>query len=263
MYEAFGDESCGQTFVAYGVLLVCETQMSDAEAILTEVKKRFGGEDGHRLHCREMFGGHARSKTPWANLSMADVFNLYEALMTRLRDANLRRLVAIARKSDFPDRLPALPMQHIDPSLNVSPRWTKEMQLGEKQLAAWCAQGVMIPLTASGQVRLWADPDKTSIEWLDGKRAATRAIDGFVDIGPDKEPPRINVMPVTGEKPKLLEVADCIAYVAQRSRTSGGGNNDRRFKSLEELIDPELIRFAVAPDGGFGFSVPNSSHRTV
>src|ERR1700742_701433 len=113
MYDAFGDESCGRKFVACGVLLVPEQQRSAAEEILDDVKRTFGGEPNHRLHCREMFAGHARGKTPWTRLNMAEVFRLYEALMARLRDANLRRLVAIARIGDFPNRLPSMPMQDV------------------------------------------------------------------------------------------------------------------------------------------------------
>jgi len=212
-----------------------------------------------------LFAGDARNKTPWARLRMEDVFELYSALMDQLRSVGLRRLVTIARKSEFPDTLPAMPMQHVDPSSGVPPKYTTEMRFSDKQIAAHCAQGAMIPLSKNPgleKVRFWPDPDSTSIEWFDGKRTAKKAIGGFVDIGASEEPARINVMPIAGAKPSLLEVADCIAYVAQRSSTNTLSPNGRRFRALHQVIAPEEIKFAIAPDGGFGFSVPNTILRT-
>ncbi len=58
---------------------------------------------------------------------------------------------------------------------------------------------------------------------------------------------------------KLLEVADCIAYVAHRSMAAGWELNDRRFKSLQEVVAPEVVRFGIAPDGGWGFNILNDS----
>jgi hypothetical protein len=60
------------------------------------------------------------------------------------------------------------------------------------------------------------------------------------------------------EKPKLLEDADVIACAAQKAMAGGWGPNDRRFQRLHEIIEAGLMRFAVAPDGGFGFDVPNA-----
>ncbi len=261
MHDAFGDESCGQEYVTYGVLLVHENQRSIAEKILGDVKASFGGEPDHRLHCRQLFAGDARNKTPWARLRMEDVFELYSALMDQLRSVGLRRLVTIARKSEFPDTLPAMRMQHVDPSSGVPPIWTKEIRFGDKQIAAHCAQGTIAPLSKNPgleNVRFWADPDSTLIDWYHGKRMATKTIDGFVGIAESEEPARINVMPIADAKPSLLEVADCIAYVAQRSRTNTLSPNGRRFRSLHQVIAPEEIKFAVAPDGGFRFSIPNT-----
>jgi hypothetical protein len=261
MFDAFGDESCGSKFVAYGILVVSEDQKAAAEQIIDEVKQEFGGSPSRRLHCRQLFAGNARNKSPWAHLSMNDVFHLYEMLISGLNGVADRRLVTIARVADFPERLPSMPMQHIDAAAGHPPKWTKDMEFREKQIAAFCAQGTMIPLSKNpglDQVRFWADPDTTIIDWLDTRRQATRAIGGFVDIGPGKEPPQIKVMPIHSEKPKLLEIADVIAYAAQRAMSGGWELNDRRFKRLHELIGAGVVRFAVAPDGGFGFDVPNA-----
>jgi hypothetical protein len=135
------------------------------------------------------------------------------------------------------------------------------MEFREKQIASFCAQGAMIPLAKNpglDRVRFWADPDSTLIDWLDGRRQATRTFSGFIGMGPGKEPPRIKTMPIEREKPKLLEVADVIAYVAQRAMRGGRRINDGRFRRLHEIIGAGIVRFAVAPDGGFGFDVPDA-----
>jgi hypothetical protein len=261
MLDVFGDESCGSKFVAYGVLVVPEDQNAAGEAILAEVKKEFGGEANSKLHCRELFAGSSRSKSPWAHLNMADVFRLYEVLMTRLKEVGSRRIVTIARVADFPNHLPPAPMENVNAAAAHPPVWTKAMEFREKQIASFCAQGTMIPLARNpglDHVRFWADPDTTSIDWIDKKRQATLTISGFIGLDAGKEPPRIKVMPIVGEKPKLLEVADVIAYAAQKTMAGGGGPNERRFQRLHEIIEAGLIRFAVALDGGFGFDVPDA-----
>jgi hypothetical protein len=101
MYEAFGDESCGTEYVAYGTLLLEDHQRTDAEDILAKIKLSYGGNPDCRLHCRELFSGDARRKTPWSHLSIDDVFKLYTDLMTELVSVGMRRLVTFAQRSVF------------------------------------------------------------------------------------------------------------------------------------------------------------------
>jgi hypothetical protein len=123
MFDAFGDESCGDRFVTYGVLVVPQAEKAPAEAILAQVKNDFSGQADSKLHCRTLFAGSARTRSSWAHLAMADVFRLYEELVMRLKDISQRRIVTVARLADFPVRLPAAPMQHVGskPVLRESP----------------------------------------------------------------------------------------------------------------------------------------------
>jgi hypothetical protein len=263
MFEAFGDESCGEKVVAYGVLVVPEAQLPAVESLLVDVKKAFGGSPADPLHCRELFAPHARLKSAWAKLSMNNVFELYATLAEAIRDAGLRRIIVLSRRVDFPDAVPPLSLEHIDPTSGEAPHTTKGFRLGEKQLAAFCAQAAMIPLSKNpglDNVRFWPDPDKTAVEWVDGKQSASGINTAFIDVGPGTEPPRVKVMKFSStEKPSALQIADFIAYAGQRGSSGGTTPKQRKFRRLFEAVAPEVLRFRRAPDGGFGVSVPNAS----
>jgi hypothetical protein len=261
MYDVFGDESCGPLVVTYALVAIPEQQIPAIEKILRDVKEKFGGQDHWPLHCRELFGPSGRAKTVWSNLSLDEVFALYAGLFAGVGKLGVRQIVAVALKNDFPPTVLSGEMQHIDPSVVGPLPWTKEYPLGDKQLAAHCAQGTMIPLSKSPglqNIRFYADPDRTPMVWIDGKkRQATRAIGGFIDVE-HGEPPQVNVMAFDGKKSKLLEFADALAYVSQRVALAKHSPNDRRFRTLSQTMNPVVVRFKVGTDGGFGFSVPNT-----
>jgi hypothetical protein len=56
----------------------------------------------------------------------------------------------------------------------------------------------------------------------------------------------------------LLQVADLVAYVAQRSAGSKYSRLDLKFKALDKLIEPEKLRLDVTPQGGIGYNIPNA-----
>jgi hypothetical protein len=212
-----------------------------------------------------LFATDARAKSPWAKLSIDEVFRLYETLLANLTELKLRCIVAFARKADFPKEIPALAMQHIDLAANIPPQWTKPFPLGDKQLSIWCAHSAITPLAhypGFEKVRLWLDPDSTVVDWFSGRRAVKNEVGNiFVDVGPGIEPPKpSSVMPVdTGSKPSILEVADVIAYATQRGKAAKLSPNDLRFKKLMRQINAEQIIFGIAPDGGFGANIPNAT----
>jgi hypothetical protein len=263
MFDAYGDESYGQDYVAYGLLVVPEHHAKPAEAIVERIKVQFGAAATDRLHCRELFHGDARAKSPWAKLSMTEVFHLYELLINELNTLKLRRLVAFAYKPELPSEIPPLAMKHVDPNANVPPRHTKPFPYRDKQIAIHCAQATMIPLAhypGSENIRVWPDPESTVVEWFSGRRSVQGEVGNFfVDMGPGKEPAKLKVMFVDGAKPQLLEVADVIAYALQRSKAAKRSPNDERFKALARLIGAEQIRLGIAPDGGLGFQIPNAT----
>jgi hypothetical protein len=256
MFDAYGDESCDAQTVSYGVFLLPEANVASASNILDEIKREFGGAPHNRLHCRELFAGDARKKSAWAHLKTDDVAHLYKTLMIRLRDVDPRSVVAIAKRAEFPEALPSFEL--IEPNSKEPANYTKPVRLDAKQLAAFCAQGAMIPISKNpglNRVRFWPDPDDTSIEWFDRRRQMTGAIHGFVDRGTDLAPAEINPLRIQRTKPSLLEIADSIAYFGRRRLTARFEPTDIRIKAIYAIIDPEEVRFSSGVDGGFGFSV--------
>jgi len=262
MFDAYGDESCGREYITYGLVLVPDDKSDSVLRVLAEVKAEFGGTADDALHCREIFAPYARQKSAWHRLGIAEVCDLYKRLFLRLEPLQLRRLVGIAKRSDFPEVFPGGPMTHIDPAHSGPLPATKDQVVGEKELASYCAMATAIPLSkwpGIENVRFWPDPDSSSISWFTGRRKFTGTLGGFIDIGHGKEPPRINVMNINGPKPKALEIADAIASISQRVMGRNEGPNGHRFKSLYEVIAPERVSVGIGPDGGLGINVPNSS----
>jgi len=259
MLEVFGDESCGSKFVVYGLFATPSDMREEAEAILRQTKNAFGGSEAMNLHCRILFSGDARRKSPWKFLSVGDVARMYETLAADISKLNTRRIVCVARKSDFPDALPSLELEHVDSRMNIPSHVVKGFDIGEKHLAAWCAQGATIPLAKSPgfeKVRFWPDTDHSKVEWFGKKRKFTNTIPSFVDLGSNCSP--LLTVQKGNQKPALTEVADLVAYITQRYLTERhGSRNAHRVKKIYEAMSPEVVRFEVNPEGHFGFRVPS------
>jgi len=248
--DVFGDQSAGPEVVSYGIFVVPSHQVATTEATLEKIKVQYGRGAKARLHCREMFSGEARRKTEWADLSIDDVFSLYAQLITTISNRDIQKIAAVARKTKFPRSIPGAGV------------WPK-IELGDEQLAASCGNAVMIPFAQNpgfSKIRFWADANKSKILWMGQKRQAINALDGFIDIGANAEPPRVRPQPLGGPIGPLLEVADFVAYICQRglSRRSNNLELKSRYRNLFKLSDITIIEMGRKPDGSIGFQVPNS-----
>jgi hypothetical protein len=249
--DIFGDESVGAEVVAYGLIAVAPGKVEDAENLLKDIKRQFGCGEDALLHCKEIFWGDVRAKGPWAHLKPNDVFQLYEQLAICFAEAGYRRVVAIARKSNFPKAVPAEGRR-------------PEIKFDDKPLAALCGNSAIIPFSKNPgmeRIRFWADPETTKIPWLGRKVQAHNALNSFVDIGPGMEPPRVKIQNITGNKPPLLQVADFVAYITQKAMSRRWSKlSDRpRYKVLFNALRPELLEISIGPDGGVRVNVPNAS----
>jgi hypothetical protein len=262
LYDAFGDESAGPQYVSYGVVLVAADKQADANSILAQVKTRFGASADDQLHCRVLFSGQQRKKSPWAGLNITEVFTLYSELMRDLNPLMIRKIVSIGKKSEFPNSISGAQWQHVDPNFIGPHPWSEGYDFGDKHIANLGAHGTMVPLSkwpGFDRVRFWPDPDTTPIETTAGRRQFSNMLSGFVDNGDGKEPPRVSVMYSSGPKPPLLQIADLVAYVSQRCAGAGYDHVDMKFKALNRIIEAEKIKIGIAPDGGIGINVPNTS----
>ena len=62
-----------------------------------------------------------------------------------------------------------------------------------------------------------------------------------------------------GPKPPLLQIEDLVAYVSQRCAGAGYDQIDMKFEALNRIVAAEQITIGIAPDGGIGINVPNTS----
>jgi hypothetical protein len=259
-FDAYGDESAGANFVAYGTLLLPTASREAIEAKIANLKIDYGASAADNLHCRVLFSGDARRKTVWSKLSVSDVFDLYSDLMALVKPSLTRTIVTVANKAELPDEIPGGQWETKDKNfvgpMNKSSGWP----FRDKQIASFCAQGTMIPISkwpGLKAVTFWPDPDSSVIEFAGGRRKFSQMLSGFIDHGAGKEPQKIEVSYQPSGKPVLLQVADLVAYVAQRSAGAKYSPLDLKFKALDKLIEPEKLRLGVTPQGGIGYDIPN------
>jgi hypothetical protein len=260
MIDAFGDESCGEEVIAYGIMLLPEHRLDDAIAVLAKVKGEFGGNATDPLHCREIFAPDARKKSPWRSLSMDNVIQLYEMLFAELAALKPRRIVTIAYRSGFPKHVPSQKWINPKPKPGEPDKWTKAHDVSAKAIASLCAQCCFVPLAGwpgPDRIRFWADPDQSLIETGGGKRQFSEFLGGYFDLGLDPQP-KLSPVPIRGEKPVLLELADAIAFITRREKEAKTiSPNNRRFKALFEQITPEIMELTTGPHGAHAH-VPTS-----
>lgn len=260
-FEAYGDESAGARFVAYGTLLLPTANREAVEAKIAKLKVNYGASATDNLHCRVLFSGDARRKTAWSRLALGDVFDLYSELVKLVRPSLTRTIVTIANKAELPDEIPGRQWETTDKNFVGPMNWSSGWPFRDKQIASFCAQGTMIPISkwpGLKAVAFWPDPDSSVIEFAGGRRKFSRMLSGFIDHGPGEEPEKIEVSYQPSGKPELLQVADLIAYVAQRSAGAKFSPLDLKFKALDKLIGSEKLRIGVAPQGGIGCNIPNA-----
>jgi hypothetical protein len=232
MIHAFADDSVTDHVVTCGVLVLPEGRVASAEELLAMTKQRFGLPPEVPLHCRVMFAGDARRGTPWEGLSPERISELVHEVCAALKDITERPLVAVIDPH-------AAPPQVMSPG--GEPR-----RLDVKEVASFAHMSTTTILAeryGPEGFRVWTDPDRTQIPWAEGRRRADRTRSPFIDLGPEREPPRLT--PIVEEDPKrrLLEVADLYAYATAQAFSQSGGQRTRRFQQLYLLIDPELLRF--------------------
>ena len=260
-FDAYGDESAGVSFVAYGTLLLPAVSRDVLEAEIVRLKIEYGASAADDLHCRVLFSGDARRKSPWSKLEVNDVFDLYSDLVALVKPSLTRAIVAIGKKAELPDEIPGGQWEATDKSFVRPMNWASGWPFRDKQIASFCAQGTMIPISkwpGLDAVTFWPDPDSSVIEFAGGRRQFRHMLGGFIDHGDGKEPAAIEVSYQQSGKPVMLQLADLVAYVAQRSEGAKFSPNDLKFKALAKLIEPEKLRLAVSPQGGIAFDIPNA-----
>lgn len=231
-------------------------QVEKARDRVREIKLAYGGTEGTRLHCREMFAKDARAKSAWAHLTDEQAFAVCGEI-ARLVSSGIdwHRSVCVARKSDFPG-----PVAHWrQPGGPDAPReYICEMPMSDKWLEAQCSLGASIHVTYApgAEIEFVADGDRTKIDTHAGQRQASSLVGGQVGHNADHKP-RIAPTIRHVDKCELLEVADFMAYAAQRywHLKSDTGLQAGYWRAWYKAFDFMFARYQVGPTGQFVVNV--------
>jgi hypothetical protein len=238
--EVYGDESIFQNAVVYATVFVPLVLRERTERILSETKKAYDVAESAELHCRQIFHPHQRRKTPWAHLSYNQIFDFAGTLATSLGQTSILFKIGFLDKKKAPKRIDG-----------IGP--IKTTKLGDKQLiifAYFAAMGEFDKWPGFNKIRFWADPDRTKIEWFSGKSQAGRTYKMFSDLSG-----KINeIVPesIVGEKPRLLELADFVAYISSHALSSQHIRNKKTFIALYETLNPSKTTSTLILDGQGG-----------
>ena len=237
--SGYADESITPKVVVCAAAIFPVTKVTAAEAALASFKTGLGLPPTTSLHCRVIFHSNARRGTPWEAINPRDIHSAIERLCRNLAGIGLQPVAVVAPNS---------------PLLNPGAPGTESdgTSLNEKGQAAIGFQTLSFHLTQShgfGAVKLWIDPDKTKIQWLNGKTQANLTRSSFMDLGPGIEPPRSEPVIAGEPKPPLLEIADLYAYVIAKAYSIEGGWKGRWFGKVSSIINADRLEWTAArPD---------------
>ena len=237
--SAYADESVTSNIIVYAAAVFPIDQVSSAETGLASMKEALGLASTTPLHCRIVFNAHARRGTAWESVSLEAINSAIMALCRGLALIGYRPVAFISKPSHIV--IPSLPEDQ-----------SKGVPLDEKGQAAIGFQVLSFYLTnlyGYGAAKLWIDPDKTKIPWLNGKTQPNFTRSSFMDLGPDIEPPQSESIIEIVSKPLLLEIADLYRYITAKVHKATGGRKDRWFQELYSIINPERLLWSEAkPD---------------
>ena len=222
---AFGDESEFGNVIAYGLVIVEVTNLPRVERFFSGLKQRYGIDPQAEFHCRIVFSGDLRSKSPWKDLSPAQVLDFAEELLSGLVGMQTWFIVGAAHRSEQPEEVPAVG------------NWAA-IEMGTDLLHGIACMGALTALNQhydQHQVEFRADPNRKKIP-LAGRRIQAHSLyqlnnsDTNQHISPEPIDPN--------DKPALLQVADLFAYTATHSLTEKKHRNKERFEHFYKLCNP-------------------------
>jgi hypothetical protein len=229
--SAYADESITDEVVVCAAAVFSVDRVAEAETALNSIKAGLGLPQEASLHCSQIFHGNKRQGTPWGRIPAQEIDCAIEKLCTELAGICLRPVIFVAPRS--PIVIPGPPGTE-----------SKSRSLDTKGQAAMGFQTLGFHLTRQygfGTVKMWVDPDSTKIPWLNGNAQANSTRSGFMDLGPEFEPPKFEPLIVGNPKPVLLEIADLYAYASSRAHSRAGGWKNRWFQKIYSIISPERL----------------------
>lgn len=220
-FHVFGDESCADNMVLYGLLLLNENDVEGAENDFVHIIKSAGVPIGSRFHAKEVFNGIARSKSVWSHLSDKEIWAIAKKLLISLKSHRAMFNIGIVDRESYPKKMPSGTGQEI----LVSPEHLYSLAF-QAAFITFDEHGLINPQTS---IRLWIDPQKSRIALWGGGKIQVQTLYKYKHIAPEK---------IEETKPILLDAADLFTYVAGRAVSNQPSTNKQICKELFELCNP-------------------------
>ncbi len=229
-HECFGDESTALPYVTAAVVVLSEAQVLRASSALATIKQNVGVSHNAKIHCRELFAGHARLKGPFRKLSTTDVQRLLHDCVVTTTTVGARFSLASVDMSRYPTKLRLLDGE--------------EFAVGSKHVAGFLMTTALMNAAdafGANENAFFYDQDSTKIDW--GLAARMRA-DHF-----SRAHPQALNSALTPERRALLDVADIAAY--SFGRVLSGAETGRRgtgyFRELVDFMNASKVKLTWEP----------------
>jgi hypothetical protein len=223
--HAFGDESSFWGVIAYGVVAVHAHNVLAAERLLSGLKRRYGVDPQEAFHCTVVFHGDKRRESAWAHLSVDQVYDFAEELLSGFVSLPALFVVGAAHRSEQPTEHPAVG------------KWPR-LEWGTKQLAGVLCGAALTRLNdlwRPNEIKFWADPDSTKIPFGWGRMQAHNLYYmNNSDTNQRIEPVSLDAQ----NKPPLLQVADLFAYTATHALSDKRHRFKDRFDRFYKVCHP-------------------------
>jgi hypothetical protein len=219
------DESTADQFVTGGLLQLPAESVETAVAALAKVKADRSVSAEAEIHCRVLFHGDARRRSPFAALNPHQCVELVTECVAAMNAVGGTCRGCWVNRKIYPTELRLVEGQ----PFRVEP----------KHLAGLMVSAALVNIES---YRLAFDPDPTKIDWgLARKMQATH----FSRINP-----QAIALPYA-QRP-LMEMADIAAYTLAQSLVANVEVNNRkarRFRSILRLMDMRVSIFEYRPLG--------------
>lgn len=252
-YFAYGDESVNNNIVAYSIFACPPAHIEEAVEILKSSKINQKEANDYSLHARVLFSKDQRRKAGCECLDDDDVFKVYEKLFDSLNKPHFKKIIAIADKREFPKEMA------------TSNTIVSSLKITDKSLISFCGNISLLPFFhAFGNLeclRFFADNDHTKIDWLGKKRQARHTLDMFMsnDSMSKEDVSKCRVSPEPyKEKPKLLEIADGIAYFSAKALSVQAIHDKHKILNVFEKISPLQVVLTRDNNDRLGAKINNT-----
>jgi hypothetical protein len=218
---ALCDESKAEQFVTGGTLWLPPNAREDARNALDRLKASRDVPTNAKIHCRVLFSGEARRRSPFAHFAPEDVHGFVEECARLMQNLGGLWFSAWIDQTRYPRQL-----QLVDgPPFDVS----------EKHLAGLACFAAIANLQhhQGATYELAFDTDRTKIDWGLARLQATH----FARV-------HSNAIALPSDQTCLLDMADICAYASAQALLASNNRHNKKSVRFVELVKAMNIHTA-------------------